>query len=135
LELSGQLYPWGKSPQYPLDGRLGGPQNRSGRRGEAKILDPTGTQTPTPRPSSSYVIIIIITQFFIYLEKMQMKLVATTLWIDSPEIEVSPHIHTYTHTELPFPEIEPAKLNFHPPYTHTRAHQRYGFYLCLLAGK
>jgi hypothetical protein len=57
-------------------------------------------------------------------EKMQMKLVATTLWRDSPEIEVSPHINTYTHTELPFPEIEPAKLNFHPPYTHTRAHQR-----------
>jgi hypothetical protein len=24
------LYPQGKSPQYPLDRRLGGPQNRSG---------------------------------------------------------------------------------------------------------
>jgi hypothetical protein len=35
-------------PRYPLDG-LGGPQSRSGRRGEEKILDPTGTRLPTPR--------------------------------------------------------------------------------------
>jgi hypothetical protein len=28
------LYPRRKSPRYPLDARLGGPQNRSGRRGE-----------------------------------------------------------------------------------------------------
>jgi hypothetical protein len=31
---------------------LGGPQSRSGRFGEEKILDPTGTRTPTPRSSS-----------------------------------------------------------------------------------
>jgi hypothetical protein len=37
---------------YPLDRRLGEPQSRSGRRGEEKILDPTGTRTPTPRSSS-----------------------------------------------------------------------------------
>jgi hypothetical protein len=30
------LYPRGKNPLYSLDGRLGGPQNRSGRRGEKK---------------------------------------------------------------------------------------------------
>jgi hypothetical protein len=34
------LYPRGKSPRYPLDRRLGGPQSRSGRFGEQKILDP-----------------------------------------------------------------------------------------------
>jgi hypothetical protein len=28
-----------------LDRRLGGPQSRYGRRGEEKILDPTGTRT------------------------------------------------------------------------------------------
>jgi hypothetical protein len=28
------LYPQEKSPQYPLDRRLGGPQSRSGRGGE-----------------------------------------------------------------------------------------------------
>jgi hypothetical protein len=28
------LYPRGKSPRYPLVSRLGGPQNRSGRRGD-----------------------------------------------------------------------------------------------------
>jgi hypothetical protein len=31
---------------------LGGPQSRSGRRGEEKILDPTGTRTPTSWSSS-----------------------------------------------------------------------------------
>jgi hypothetical protein len=46
------LYLRGKSPWYLLDRRLGGPQNRSGRRGGEKILDPTGTRTLTPRPSS-----------------------------------------------------------------------------------
>jgi hypothetical protein len=30
------LYSQGKSPWYPLDGRLGGPQSRSGRGGEEK---------------------------------------------------------------------------------------------------
>jgi hypothetical protein len=38
------LYPREKSPQYLLDRRPGGPQSRSGRRGEEKILDPTGTR-------------------------------------------------------------------------------------------
>jgi hypothetical protein len=51
LDLSGQLHaptalPPGKAPplRYPLDRRLGGPQSRSGRCGEEKILDPTGTR-------------------------------------------------------------------------------------------
>jgi hypothetical protein len=42
------LYPRGKSPRYPLDRRLDGPQSRSGRFGEEKILDPTGTRIPDP---------------------------------------------------------------------------------------
>jgi hypothetical protein len=46
------LYPQGKSPQSPLDMRLGRLQNRSGKRGEEKILDSTGTRTLTPWPSS-----------------------------------------------------------------------------------
>jgi hypothetical protein len=41
------LYPRGKSPRYSLKRRLGGPQNRSGRRGEGNIFDPTETRTPT----------------------------------------------------------------------------------------
>jgi hypothetical protein len=58
--VSGQLQapaalPLGKSlPPYPLDRRLGGPQNRSGWHGEEKILDPTRTQTPIPLSSSPY---------------------------------------------------------------------------------
>jgi hypothetical protein len=40
---------------------LGGPQSWSGRRGEEKILDPTGTRTPTPRPSSKYLVAILTT--------------------------------------------------------------------------
>jgi hypothetical protein len=31
-----QLYPQGKSPRYPLDRRLGGPQSCSGCSGEEK---------------------------------------------------------------------------------------------------
>jgi hypothetical protein len=30
------LYPQGKSPQYPLDRRLGGPQSQSGHSGKEK---------------------------------------------------------------------------------------------------
>jgi hypothetical protein len=46
------LYLRGKSPRYLLNRRLGGPQSRSGRDGEVKILDSSGTRTPTPRSSS-----------------------------------------------------------------------------------
>jgi hypothetical protein len=45
------LYPRGESPQYPLNRRLSGPQNQSGRNREVKILDPTGTRTLTPLSS------------------------------------------------------------------------------------
>jgi hypothetical protein len=38
------LYSRGKCLTYTLDRRLGGPQSWSGRRGEEKILDPTGTK-------------------------------------------------------------------------------------------
>jgi hypothetical protein len=46
------LYCRGKSPQCPLYRRLGGPQSRSGRHGEVKILATTATRTPTPWSSS-----------------------------------------------------------------------------------
>jgi hypothetical protein len=57
LEVSGQFHAMaallqGESPRYQLDRRLGGPQSRSGRPGEEKILDPTGTGTLTPQSSS-----------------------------------------------------------------------------------
>jgi hypothetical protein len=39
------LYPQGKSPWYPLDRSLGGPQSRSGRGGEEKI-----SQLPIVQP-------------------------------------------------------------------------------------
>jgi hypothetical protein len=42
------LYLQGKSPRYPLDRRLSGPQRLSGQRGELKILAPTGTRTTNP---------------------------------------------------------------------------------------
>jgi hypothetical protein len=38
------LYLRGKNSRYPSNRRLGGPQTRSGRRGEYKILDPTKTR-------------------------------------------------------------------------------------------
>jgi hypothetical protein len=48
----GRFTPRGNRHGYPLNRRLGGPQNRSRWRGKEKILDHTGTRTPTPRPSS-----------------------------------------------------------------------------------
>jgi hypothetical protein len=46
-------YPRGKSPQYPLDKRMGGPQGRSGRGGEKgqnPIITPAGNWTPFVHP-------------------------------------------------------------------------------------
>jgi hypothetical protein len=47
------LYPRRKSPRYPLERRFGGPQSRSGRSGEEKILDPRLELWPLGRPGRS----------------------------------------------------------------------------------
>jgi hypothetical protein len=49
------LYTQGKSPWYPLDRRLGGPQSRSGRGGEEKFPRPrqeseSNLRTPIVQP-------------------------------------------------------------------------------------
>jgi hypothetical protein len=45
------LYPQGKSPWYPLDRRLGGPQSRSGHGGEEKNSQPlSGIELPIIQP-------------------------------------------------------------------------------------
>jgi hypothetical protein len=56
MEVSGQLrapaaLPQGKNPWYPSDRRLGGPQSRSGRRGEEKNFQPLpGLEPPIFQP-------------------------------------------------------------------------------------
>jgi hypothetical protein len=55
MKASGQLHvpavlPLEEESLYLLDGRLGGPHNRSGRCGEENILDPTGILTPAVQP-------------------------------------------------------------------------------------
>jgi hypothetical protein len=51
------LYPQGKSPWYPLDRRLGGPQSRSGRGGLGKNfqlspgIEPQNTDQPVCSPA------------------------------------------------------------------------------------
>jgi hypothetical protein len=45
--------PQGRSPQYPLDRRLGGPRSRSGRRGEEKNLAPAGNRNRAVQPVAS----------------------------------------------------------------------------------
>jgi hypothetical protein len=45
------LYLLEKNSRYPVDRRLGGRQSRSGRHGEVKIRNPTGTRTPLYRLS------------------------------------------------------------------------------------
>jgi hypothetical protein len=48
--LTRRLYPWGKSPRYTLDRRLGGPQNWPGHCREGSLV-PSENRTPIPRPS------------------------------------------------------------------------------------
>jgi hypothetical protein len=69
------LYPRGKSPRYPLDRRLGGPQNRSGRRGREKNRAHNGTRTPTPRPSNPQPVAIptALTRLFFLLTYAEIK--------------------------------------------------------------
>jgi hypothetical protein len=55
MEVSGHRYtsvalPWGKSSQYPLDGRIGVPQNRSERYGKEKNCPPAGNRIPAVQP-------------------------------------------------------------------------------------
>jgi hypothetical protein len=56
MEVSGQLHApaalaQGKSPWYPLDRRLDGPQSRSGRGGEEKNAQPLpGLEPPIIQP-------------------------------------------------------------------------------------
>jgi len=40
MEVSGQFYPPGKNPWYPLDRRLDGPQSQSGHGKEKKLFCP-----------------------------------------------------------------------------------------------
>jgi hypothetical protein len=40
MEVSGQLYPQGESPWYPLDRRVDGPYSRSGQGGEGEDSQP-----------------------------------------------------------------------------------------------
>jgi hypothetical protein len=51
-------YSRGNSSRYPLDKRLDGPQSRSGRYGEVKVLDTIGTRTPTARSSSPWPVAV-----------------------------------------------------------------------------
>jgi len=48
------LYPQGKSPWYPLDERLGGPQSRSGRSGEEKNSPPLSGIEWNPRKAPDW---------------------------------------------------------------------------------
>jgi hypothetical protein len=57
---AGRFTSEGKSPQYPLDRRLGGPQSRSGGGGKRKIPDPCRKSNPD-RPARSLVAIPIPT--------------------------------------------------------------------------
>jgi hypothetical protein len=64
MEVSSQLdapvtYPQGKSPRYPLDRRLGGPQSRSGRGGEEKDV-PSSAEHQPGRPS--HILVTILTE-------------------------------------------------------------------------
>jgi hypothetical protein len=66
----GHFTPQRKSPQYPLRRRLGGPQNRSGQRGEEKILTlPRLELRPLGRPARSQSLYRLNRLAFLFLRK------------------------------------------------------------------
>jgi hypothetical protein len=63
------LYSQGKSPWYPLDRRLGGPQSQSGCSGEEKNFQPLlELKTPITQPIAQHYI-IEISQLITYQRK------------------------------------------------------------------
>jgi hypothetical protein len=62
MEVSGQLYPQGKSPWYPLDWRLGRPQSRSGRGGEEKNSQPPPGIEPWSPDRPAHIVVTIPTE-------------------------------------------------------------------------
>jgi hypothetical protein len=60
-------------PPYPLDRKLGGPQSRSGRRGEEKILDPRGLESkpsgvqPVDSRHCKFVLISVTHSYIVHL--------------------------------------------------------------------
>jgi hypothetical protein len=64
------LYPQGKSPWYPLDRRLGGPQSLSGRGGEEKNSQSLPESEPPHHPSHSPALYLCIFHMEIILEHL-----------------------------------------------------------------
>jgi hypothetical protein len=71
----GRFTTGGKIPRYPLDRRLVGPQSRSERYGEEKILDPTGTLT-----SAIYRLILTFLLYNIDVHISNLLALVGTLW-------------------------------------------------------
>jgi hypothetical protein len=80
-----QHYPKGKSPWYPLDRRLGGPQSRSGRGGEEKNSQPLpGLKHPIIQPVAQRYITDI--SLLSYATLITDKAVTLSLTTDVPLI-------------------------------------------------
>jgi hypothetical protein len=85
------LYLWGKNSRYSLNRRLSGPQSRFGRRGEVKILVPTGNPTPIPcSPSRSLLPYRVhslgpfnIILIFIFESCILLRLLLQYFWVPS----------------------------------------------------
>jgi hypothetical protein len=85
------LYSRGKSPRYPLDRKLGGPQSRSGRRGEEKILALPGhelrlvasryTDWAIPAPESSMLRIKLIITISEALTALSSGTLHLVIWL------------------------------------------------------
>jgi hypothetical protein len=69
------------SPRHPLDRRLGGLRNRSGRCGEDKNLALTRTRTRTPRPSSPQPVAIQTTLSRLFLRWTMNAEASPTVWL------------------------------------------------------
>jgi hypothetical protein len=97
------FYTRGKSPQYPFDGRLRGPERRSGRRGGEKILDEHNVQI-TNKPEMKQNARINISQVFSFASP-RLAYVGMSESVSSVSTKVSGRLHFVRRLLLNDPTI------------------------------
>jgi hypothetical protein len=96
----------GKSPQYPLDRRLGGPQSRSGRSGEEKNSQPRWESKPR-NPIFQPVVSAIPTELSQLLDLGWAEKLLLALWKVKLSLFLTKHhaMKTYWGSESIVPRI------------------------------
>jgi hypothetical protein len=98
------LYPQGKSPRYPLDRRLGGPQSRSGYGVEEKNSQPPPGIEPRSYIDESVTSLFTPNENAGAINKMEKRLKGSRHWRSPyedppPQVLTLPSRHAY-HTHI-----------------------------------